>query len=402
MIAALVVSAIDVAKLLTNLEMDQYTLQAQKIFNDAKTQVEQIRDVTLPSDVALHVITKQQAVDMWGHPSGSQDLTNLYREEKIYKGLFLMAENESLVQTTADWTANWVAAAVGNKDVYVIKENFNPFDKNAESTFVHELTHIWQPQLETPNTYDEDKAHTALVEGDASFMADFYTNLTANVVQASVELPFYLVDNPLLDTVQPMSSTMWSLDYFPYDQGKAFVGTLYDHGGFATINQAYKQGYTPSSTMQILHSDAYFANQTQQPIDAPTLADNSWTLAQTDRGQDHNTYGEYFIQEMLVTWINQTTAQQATAGWAGDNFTYYEHGSNYLFTWNIQWDSGTDANQFYTAFHTMMNATGAAEDSSNNWLSNGHYLMIDLNQNANSILIAVSTVQADTQPSYFS
>ena len=396
LIAALVVSAFDAAILLNN----QYTLQVQKIFNDAKNQVEKIREVTVPS-VTLHIITKQQAVDMWGHPS-SQDLTNLLRQEKIYKGLFMMDENDSLVQTTADWTANWIAAAVGNKDVYIIKENFNPFDKGAESTLVHELTHIWQPQLETPTTYDEDKAHTALVEGDASFMADYYNNLTANVAQASVSMPFFFVDSPLLDAVHPISNTMWSLNYMPYDQGKTFVGALYDHGGFATINQAYQQGYTPSSTMQILQPDKYFANVTAQGIDAPALAQNSWTLVQSDRGQDHNTYGEYFIQAMLATWINKTTAQQAAAGWSGDNFTYYEHGNDYLFTWNIQWGNNPETTEFFNAFQNMMNATKASEDGSNIWLQNGHYLSIDWNQNTNSTLIAVSTVQNAIQQSYFS
>ncbi len=395
LIAALVVSAFDAVKLLTN----QYTLQAQKIFEDAKTQVEKIRGVTLPS-VTLHIITKQQAVDKWGHPSGSQDLTNILRQEKIYKGLFMMQENDSLVQTTSDWTANWIAAAVGH-DVYLLKENFNPFDKNAEATLVHELTHIWQPSLETPTTYDEDKAHTALVEGDASFMADYYINLTAHVVQASVNMPFFLVDNPLLDAVHPISNTMWSLNYMPYDQGKSFVGALYDKGGFALINQAYQQGYTPSSTMQILHVDKYFANETVQTVPSPMPDQNSWTLTQTDRGQDHNTYGEYFIQTMLATWLNQSASQQAATGWAGDNFTYYEHGDDYLFTWNITWTSVNDASEFSYAFSSMMNQTSASPIAVGEWQTNGRTLTLTWNPTTASTFIACSTVESATLPSDF-
>jgi hypothetical protein len=405
LIVALIVSAFDIAKLLTNVEVEQYTAQAHKIFEDAKTKIEQIRNVTLTSDITLHVITKQQAVDMWGHPSGTQDLTNINRQEKIYKGLFMIPQGDSLYQAASDWTANWGAATVGDHDIYVIMENFNPFDKNAEATFIHELTHIWQPDLSTPTTYDEDKAHTSLVEGDASLMGDIYVNLTkieSATLRATVYLPVYLVDYPLLDNVHPMADTLWSLNFFPYDQGKTFVTALYEQNGFATINQAYVQGFTPSTTAQILHPEKYFMNITEQPVQAPTLAENNWVLAQTDRGQNHNTYGEYFIQAMLATWLNQTSAQNAATGWAGDNFAYYERGTDYLFTWNIKWGSTRDASEFYATFQNMMDATEASRESTNSWFASGHYLSINWSQNTETTLIAVSSIQNATQPSYFS
>ncbi|MCJ7635827.1 hypothetical protein MUP77_25980, partial [Candidatus Bathyarchaeota archaeon] len=97
LIVALIVSAIDAVKLLSNnVGTEQYTAQAQKIFEEAKTKIEQIRNVALTSDITLHVITKQQAVDMWGHPSGTQDRTNIDRQERIYKGLFMMPQGDSL------------------------------------------------------------------------------------------------------------------------------------------------------------------------------------------------------------------------------------------------------------------------------------------------------------------
>ncbi len=403
-IAASFVGTISVAKILYSPSIEDYAVQAQKIFDAAKLEVEQIRNITLPI-TNLHVITKADAVAMWGSPSGSQDLTNIYRQEKIYKGLFLMPENESLYQANQDWTANWGAATVGN-DVYVIKENFDPFRMpDAEATFVHELTHVWQPDLQWPATYDQDKAHTALVEGDASYMGDVYMNKTkaqANVPEASVDnVPTYLLGSQLSDNVHPMLDTLWDLNYFPYDQGKTFVSTLYQHGGFTTINQAYVRGYTPDTTEQIIYPDKYFANETAKQVSAPTLAENNWQLALTDRGQNHNTYGEYFIQIMLANWLNQNTAVQASTGWGGDNFTYYERGSDFLFTWNIKWDTGCDASEFYIAFFNMMNATGATGDGSCQWTANGRYSSIEWNQNMNTTLIAVSTVQSAVQTNYF-
>jgi hypothetical protein len=294
-----------------------------------------------------------------------------------------------------------LTVTVPSKAIY---ENFDPYNKDAEATFVHELTHIWQPQLPNPTTFDEDKAHAALVEGDASFMGDYYINQTKTQPTAMAEVnsvPMFLLGTQSLDAVHPMAQTLWDLSYFPYDQGKTFVGALFQHGGFATINQAYKSGFVPNTTAQILYPDDYFANQTAQAVPAPTLADITWTLIQTDKGQDHNTYGEYFIQVMLGNWLSKTEAHNASSGWTGDNFTYYEKGNDYLFTWNVKWDNNCDASEFYVAFHDMVNATGATDQGSCYWSSNGRYVMINWDQNTNSTLIAVSTVQNATQASYF-
>jgi hypothetical protein len=207
----------------------------------------------------------------------------------------------------------------------------------------------------------------------------------------------------LSNTVYPsLPQTLWDLNLFVYEYGKIFIHALDAHGGFATINRAYTLGYVPETSEQIIYPEKYFANETAQSIRAPTLAENTWTLAKTDRGQDHNTYGEFFIRVMLDKWLSENTAKQAAAGWAGDNFTYYERDNNFLFAWNIQWESSCDASEFYVAFHDMANATGAIGDGSCQWATNGRYLSIEWNQSQNTTLVACSTVQAAVQPSYFS
>jgi hypothetical protein len=380
-------------------DLSAYTKQAETIFNQAKTEVEQIRNTTLPN-VTLTVITKQGAIDKWGKPSADADLTNIMRQENVYKGLFMMAKDESLYQATVDWTANWGAATVGKTDIYVIKENFDPWDMpNAEATFVHEFTHIWEPQLSDPTTFDMDKAHSALVEGDASFMGDYFKDqYNAKAEPAALKIddvPIYLIDNLFLDELHPIPSTISNLNWFPYTQGKTFINSLYEKGGFQTLNQAYVSGYTPDTTEQILHPDKYFANETAKQILAPTAIPGNWTKIQNNRGQFTDRYGEYFIQDMLSNWLKENNSQEATnaaAGWGGDNFTYYERSSNdFLFTWNIKWDSAYDASEFYQAFIHMMSLTDASQQSTLNWFSNGKYLTISLNQTQNSTLIVCST-----------
>jgi hypothetical protein len=396
LISASFVGAISVAKLLYQPDLAAYKEQAQKIFAEAKTVVEKTRNITLPH-VDLEVVTKQWAIDTWGKGYADPDLTNILREEKVYKGLFMMPEEASLYQANVDWAGTF-GAATWNDKIYVVKENFNPWNlPNAEATFVHELTHIWQPQLPSPTTFDANKAHTALVEGDASYMGDFFINQTkatpAPLVVDQVQL--FLLGNSLLAEVHPdLPSTISQLNWFPYDYGKPYISALYQNGGWATVNQAYQN--PPDTTQQILYPDKYFSNTTAQQVTAPTLAENNWTQIRNDR------YGEYFVQVMLGNWLSKNESVQASAGWGGDNFTYYERGNDFLFTWNIKWDSSCDASEFYVAFCNMASAAGATGDDSSHWVANGRYVTIEWNQDSNTTLIACSNNQAATVESYFS
>ncbi len=406
-IAALLVSAFAVAQILHTVDIDSYTAQAQKDFQNAKTLVEQIRNVTLPNNVHLYVITKQDAVDRWGTTSANANLALIQRQENIYKTLFIINETDSLYQATVDWTANWGAATLGN-DIYVIKENFDPFNlPDAEATFVHELTHVWQPNLPYATTFDADKARTALIEGDASYMGDYFIENYGNDAVATEDsmmmvnnIPVFLLNNPALNAIHPMPDSIWQLNFFPYDKGKIFVNALHDSGGWQTVNDAYQN--MPATTAQILHPDMYFENQTAQPVNSPTLAEDNWSQITNSYNHKSDRLGEYFIQVMLDRWLNQTKAEQSAAGWLGDNFTYYQRDSDYLFTWNIQWSSNCDASDFYVTFHDMANAAGATDYGSCNWSMNGRYLSIMWDQSQNTTLIAGSNVQAATQEGYFS
>ena len=387
----------------TSPSMAAYKAQAQKIFNNAYGAWEQIRNGSLPH-VDLVVVTKQWAIDTWGKGYAQQNLQAIAIQQNIYQGLFLIPQNQSLYQADVDWPGNYVAATWEGK-IYVIKENFNPWDlPGAEATFVHELTHIWQSGIPSPTTFDEDKAHTALIEGDATFMADTYTNLTKEAITntvATTSAPNHPSDIITMSEAYP--DTLSNLDYFPYTQGEIFVNALHEQGGFVTVNRAYTAGYVPSTTAQILNPEEYFENVTAKQVSLPTPTEGNWTQIQTSYGQYYNTYGEYFIEDLLGNWLPEGQAQTISAGWRGDNFTYYQGADNnaYLFTWKIQWNSTGTANAFMTGFQTMAKDNQATNEGSNQWLSNGRYLSITVDTKTNSTFIACSTLQEATQTNYF-
>ncbi|MCW4005924.1 MAG: hypothetical protein NWF04_04920 [Candidatus Bathyarchaeota archaeon] len=391
-------TAFGVGRLISEINASDYDAQAQKVFQEARVFFEEARNASLP-DVELRVVSKQWAIDTWGKGYADPDLTNILRQEKIYKGLFLIAEDASLYQANVDWAGNFGAATWVGK-IYVVQENFDPWNlPNAEATFVHELTHIWQPNLPYTTSFDMDKAHTALVEGDASLMGDYLMN--SSTAQANpfdlamiADVPAFLLTNPALQEVHAdIPDTIWKLNYFPYDYGKAFVGALYDLGGWETVTRVY--GNPPNTTEQILHVDKYFENESAVQVTAPTLSEDGWKQLKTD------TYGEYFIQVLLQRHLSLTEAKNAAAGWDGDKLNYYEQDSNYLFTWKIQWESNCDASEFYIAFNNVLNATGAEKQNCTHWHTNGRYISITWDQTQNSTLIACSPREEAVLSSYF-
>jgi hypothetical protein len=392
-------------------DLIDYKMQVNKIFNDAKIQFEYLRGVTLPADIQLFVYTKQQAIDKWSKEPSNVDTKNVLRQENIYKSLFLMPENESLSSATADWIASWAAVTVDH-EIYVIYENFCPWDTlNAEAILIHELTHVWQNNLPSPTSYDTDRAQNALLEGDASYMANYYystqhnnSNSSNTNINYSNGLPAFLY-LPTWNFVCPtVPDAVNNLNWFPYIQGELFVSTIIGTYGWDRLNQCYNTPkYVPSSTAQILHPTKYFAGETAVHSLVPTLADGSWTIIPTVYGASSDTYGEYFLYIMLSQWLNDSQAQNATTGWSGDSFTYYEKSHDFLFTWNITWNSTQDASEFNQAFRDMLKLTQTKPrgNSDNQWFTNDRYLTITWNLNTTTTLIICSNNQTALHPSFF-
>jgi hypothetical protein len=394
-------------------DMIDYKAQVKQIFKDAKTQFEHLRSVTLPANIKISVYTKQQAIDKWGKDPLNTDTANIARQENIYKSLFLMNENESLNGTTADWVASWTAVTVDN-EIYVIYENFRPWDMpNAEAILIHELTHVWQNNLPLPTNSDNARAQNALIEGDASYMADYYYTTQNNNNNNNLNhqndyhniLPTSLNYIPKQNSIYPnVLDTVTNLNWFPYIQGKTFVSTIMNTYGWDKLNQCYTtHAYTPSSTTQILHPNKYFTGETAKNVPTPTPNDDNWTIIPSSYGYSSDTYGEYFIYLMLKQWLNDDQAQTASVGWSGDNFVYYEKDQDFLFTWNITWDSIQDALEFNQAFTDMLKLTQAKPQNTNNnqWLTDNRYLTLTWNPNTATTLIICSTNQTATNPLSF-
>lgn len=375
-----------------------YDVEAQRLFNQALTIMEQLRNVSIPQ-VNLRVVTKDWSIQTWGVSSAQVDQKNIQIQENIYKALLFISQNESLYQATVDWAGYFMAVTQAGT-IYIVKENFNITNTlDAAATMAHELTHVMPITYNIPQyyySYDASKARSALTEGDACFTANFVKNLiltgnTPNPEPDSVPQNKLLTNNPNDESLfASIPDSVYDLDYFPYKFGEKFVQALYERGGWEMINQAYKN--PPNSTEQILHPEKYYAAELPDTISDTKPLGGNWTKKWGAQ------YGEFFIQNMLSTNLTEYEVEKSSSGWGGDRLTYYEsQDNNYLITWNIKWDTFTDSAEFLVGFTNYMKNAGAQEIQSNQWQSTLINQKIVWDQKANSTLIIASTDLAALQ-----
>jgi len=286
--------------------------------------------------------------------------------------LFLISQEVNLTDVELEWTGMFSAAKWQGK-IYVVEENFDVTNEfKVTSTFVHELTHIMQENysLPTRTTFDGSKALTSLKEGDATLMADTFKNDGVVPPSAEVSMP----------STSSLPKSIDRFNRFVYRYGVEFVKALYEQGGWDAVDDAYMN--PPSTTEQIMHPDKYFAQAGTLTVEEASVTDD-WKLKKTDR------FGEYFVRVMLDNWLSTEDAEQASEGWGGDIINYYEKDDDFLFTWNIAWDSRDDAFEFYLAFQEMMYETSAEKHNCSYWSADGRYISIQWNEN--STLITSST-----------
>jgi hypothetical protein len=228
------------------------------------------------------------------------------------------------------------------KELYVGGDPDEDLDLATQSTMVHELAHALTDQhfdfgtrnktLSEQELAEESFALAALLEGDAELVRLLWaqTHLTSRQ-QLEAELggtgdPFAYVDVPpyLLDSL-----------FFPYQNGLDFVTALHDQGGFAAVDEAYRQ--PPTSTEEILHPDRYRPGGGWARPPLPDLA------AATGCAEvDVATVGEFDMTQILDRHLPQAEARRAAMGWNGDAYVLVRCGTALGLADRWQADSPSD------------------------------------------------------------
>ncbi|MBK9124935.1 MAG: hypothetical protein IPM16_17710 [Chloroflexi bacterium] len=245
--------------------------------------------------------------------------------------------------------------------------------------YVHEFTHALQDQnfdlaqlfggeddIAFSTQYpDQALAVQALVEGDATEVMTVFTQLLTEERPAEV-----------LQDLSALTGMMGSLDIpagtppileaeltFPYLTGQKFVQALVAAGGWALVDEAFRN--PPRSSEQIIDPDAYLSGD--EPI-AVDLLDVSSILGEGWTQRFDRTGGEFFLRRYLNTQLSSIAVTRAAGGWGGDRYRLYtDDDARFAWVWKLTWDTTNDAEQFASAIDTFMTARFGAEPSDGCW-----------------------------------
>ncbi len=343
--------------------------------------VSKVRELAAPEQVGLRVVMAEWAQENWGKNYVRDNRKKTEIDERIFKSLFILPGTTSLANLYIEWPRSYLLATEGDK-IYFVQENLVKIGaEDARKALAHEAVHILQGEFQPLEraTYDEDKAWSALIEGDADFSASKYIEKASQTeLLPTIDKPPGISSSQIPETPRPQA--LDRLLYFPYQYGKAFASLLYQKGGWQKLNEAYQT--PPSTTEQVMHPEKYLINEGPKNIKAPTLNIPGWEERRSDR------FGEYFIKVTLETKLTEPEASRAAQGWGGDRLTYYEGQEDFLFVWQTVWDSNEDAVEFSEAFLEMLQRSDAGKLGQGSWLAQGKHFRVELS--GRFVLIVVS------------
>jgi hypothetical protein len=223
-------------------------------------------------------------------------------------------------------------------------------DPYARIILAHELTHAVTDQhydltkadklAAAGGHEDELAAYTGLVEGDASLLMQRYLaeRLTPRE-QADAAVAVARDATPMRDAAP---AAIRESMLFPYREGLLFVQALYQRGGWAAVDRAYRD--PPRTTEQLLHPERYLSPRDQpQPV---TVGDLSARLGGGWRPAADTTFGE-FDARLLLGGVSG--AVSAAEGWDGGRLRTFQRGGGTAMVIRTVWDSRAEAAEFCQA-----------------------------------------------------
>jgi hypothetical protein len=226
-------------------------------------------------------------------------------------------------------------------------------------TAAHEYTHALQDQhfdlqrLRPRNAPDADRslAIAALVEADATLVADRYAN-TALTAADREERRRQVRDLYREVDLDRIPLVVREQSYFPYTEGVRFLrqvlgdGVLGGSGYGPAVDRLFAD--PPQSTAQILHPERYI--QRQAPV-LVTLGEPAAALGETWREVRQGVLGELDHRLLLQQYVDTGQAARAADGWAGNAYALLEDDRGEIAVLvRTHWTSADEAREWLEAY----------------------------------------------------
>ena len=283
-------------------------------------------------------------------------------DELALKMFGFVPQNFDLRQSTMDLLTEQAAAFYDydEKRLFLMQGASVPSDT---MTLAHELSHALADQHfnledfmdEKPSNDDENLAHSAVVEGEASWLMIAYS--LKETGQGPVPTPEMLRSITASSAVSPADFPVLagapvyiqqSL-LFPYSQGTAFFDAVYHRIGKEAFTEVFEN--PPSASSQILHPGRYFAHRQPTKPSLPKVKGIS--------GQDQvaeGSVGEFDHQMLLRQYVSAARAAELAPHLLGGEFSIDRLGKERrpVLRYVSEWDSPQNAATFFSDYPKIL------------------------------------------------
>ena len=270
-------------------------------------------------------------------------------QEAAYKVMGLLPDSMHLRQFLLDVLTEQVVGYYdpSTKLLYIVQ---GVPDEVVGLTLTHELVHALQDQYFSLDSLqkikgDDDRSTAAqsVIEGQATYESTAILAGGEDKLAARMggwdQLRTMIRDN---QSAQPIFSSAPTIIQesllFPYINGADFVRRAKEHG------EKFPFTSLPTSTEQVMHDQAYFGAQRDEPTKVTLPAVTGAT------GGYQNVMGEFGTRLFLYEHLqDQNASIRAATGWDGDRFVVLETPKGKGIAWVTVWDSPFEAAEFVDA-----------------------------------------------------
>lgn len=285
----------------------------------------------------------------------------IHADEMALKMFGLVPQDFDLKKSTINLLTEQAAAFYDYDEKKLFLLDAPNFDDEV-TTLAHELAHALADQHfdlgrfmdESPSNDDEDLAHTAVVEGQASWLMIAYDLKAQGQPPNPTPEMLKSVENSDNDSMTDYPVLKGSPLYiqqsllFPYAEGTAFFDAVHRKMGKAAFAAVF--AHPPVDTSQIIHPERYFAHE------APVQPELVKLPVSDKQEMTEGALGEFDHQMLLRQYISEQTAGELAPHLRGGEFKIYAFGRKKkpLLSYGSVWDSSGKAEAFFNAYRQIL------------------------------------------------
>jgi hypothetical protein len=286
------------------------------------------------------------------------DPDELVIDQALFVLLGLWDPERDLGQAYTDLYAEQVAGFYDHDTGEMVVSAAAELTPLRKTIVVHELVHALTDQhfgfgAELDRLVDEERYHEAaalqaLVEGDATYFQIVYLQEMSTAEQLQAVTESLDVDTTVLDSLPEWlgEDLTW-----PYDGGYVFVERLVAANGILGVDQAYR--LVPETTEQIIHPDAYFANEPSLEVALPDTVVTGYEIYEA------GSLGEWNVDLLLLDGASPGEAVIASSGWGGDRYRILWNGQDVAMVFRFEGDSPADGDELADALVEALSSSMA-------------------------------------------